>query len=348
MLHMVFVRSQHAHARIKNIDTSAAAAMPGVVQVVTGDDIKDKIPPLPQPVVVPRAGRNLPYFLAAGGRQGQVSRRAGSRRWSHVTNTSPPMPPEAVIVDYEPLPYVADPESALAPGAPLVHEDWDNNQIFEMTFTGGDNEESQKQNDEAVDKLIREAEVVVRQRFKTHRCGVTPMETRGALCDWDDADGMTAYITTQRPHIDRLALSDILGIPAEQMRVIAPRDQGGAFGVKAPFYREPILVAYLTKALGRPVRWIESRQEHLMAVSQERDQIHDIEVAATKDGRITAIRDRGLGDCGDGCEGVYWGFLMPFLGAVELPNAYDVPMCDIKIKVAVTNKSALSPSACVR
>jgi carbon-monoxide dehydrogenase large subunit len=112
---------------------------------------------------------------------------------------------------------------------------------------------------------------------------------------------LTAHITTQRPHIDRLELN-------------------------------------------RPVRWIESRQEHLMAVSQERDQIHDLEVAATKDGRILAIRDRGLADCGDGCEGVYWGFLMPFLGAVEMPNAYDVPKCDIKIKVAVTNKSALSPA----
>ena len=111
------------------------------------------------------------------------------------------------------------------------------------------------------------------------------METRGALCLWDDADGLTAYITTQRPHIDRLALSDILDIPAEKVRVIAPRDQGGGFGVKAPFYREPIIVAYMAQKLGRPMRWIESRQEHLMAVSQERDQIHDLEVAATKDGQ---------------------------------------------------------------
>ena len=170
------------------------------------------------------------------------------------------------------------------------------------------------------------------------------METRGALCLWDDADGLTAYVTTQRPHIDRLALSDILDIPAEKVRVIAPRDQGGGFGVKAPFYREPIIVAYMAQQLGRPVRWIESRQEHLMAVSQERDQIHDLEVAATKDGQLLALRDRGIGDCGDGCEGVYWGFLMPFLGAVELPNAYAWPMGDVKIKVACTNKSALSPA----
>ena len=82
---------------------------------------------------------------------------------------------------------------------------------------------------------------------------------------------MTAWITTQRPHIDRLAMSDVLDIPAEKMRVIAPRDQGGGFGVKAPFYREPILVCYMARKLKRPVRWLETREEHLMSVSQERD-----------------------------------------------------------------------------
>ena len=195
-----------------------------------------------------------------------------------------------------------------------------------MTFTGGATPEEQAKNDAKVQEAFDAADVVVRERFRCHRCGVTPMETRGALCLWDDADGLTAYVTTQRPHIDRLALSDILAIPAEKVRVIAPRDQGGGFGVKAPFYREPIIVAYMAQKLGRPVRWIELRQEHLMAVSQERDQIHDLEVAATKDGQLLALRDRGIGDCGDGCEGVYWGFLMPFLGAVELPNAYAWPI----------------------
>ena len=343
MLHLVFVRSHRAHARIKRIDTGAATAMPGVVKVVTAADIKDKIPSLPQPVVVPALSANYPTFwpLAVDKVKfhGEPIAAVVARDKYTAEDAA-----EAIVVEYDPLPYVGDPESALKPGAPKVHEDWKDNLIFSMTFTGGPDEESQKKNDAEVDKLIKEADVVVKQRFKTHRCGMTPMETRGALCIWDPADGLTAHVTTQRPHIDRLALSDILGIPAEQVRVIAPRDQGGQFGVKAPFYREPILVAYLAKELNRPVRWIESRQEHLMAVSQERDQIHDLEVAATKDGRILAIRDRGLADCGDGCEGVYWGFLMPFLGAVEMPNAYDVPKCDIKIKVAVTNKSALSPA----
>ena len=343
MLHLTFKRSDHAHARLGSIDVSAARAMPGVVAVVTGEDIKDKILPMPQPVVVPALPATYPrhWPLAVGKVKWHGEPVAAVvARDAYVAEDAV----EAITVDYDPLPYVGDPERALGRDAPLVHEDWDNNIIFEMTFTGGADEASRAENDKAVQKAIDEADIVVRQRFVCHRCGVTPMETRGALFDWDESDGLTGWITTQRPHIDRLALSDILEIPAEKVRIIAPRDQGGGFGVKAPFYREPMLVAYLAKSLGRPVRWVESRQEHLMAVSQERDQVHDLEVAATGDGRLLALRNRGLADCGDGCEGVYWGFLMPFLGSVELPNAYDWPIGDVKVTVAVTNKSALSPA----
>ena len=342
-LHMVFVRSEVAHAKIKKLDVSAAKAMPGVVAVVTGQDIKDKIAPLPQPVVLPALPANYPTHWPLAIDKVKFHGEAIAAivaRDKYVAEDAA----ESVVAEYEALPYVGDPEKALQAGATLVHEDWKDNQMFAMTFTGGATPEEQGVNDQKVEEIFQKADVVVRERFKTHRTGVTPMETRGALCLWDASDGLTAYVTTQRPHIDRLALSDILGIPAEKVRVIAPRDQGGGFGVKAPFYREPILVAYMARTLGRPIRWIESRQEHLMTVSQERDQIHDIEVAASKDGKLLALRDRGIGDVGDGCEGVYWGFLMPFLGAVELPNAYDWPIGDVKIRVAVTNKSALSPA----
>lgn len=344
MLHLVFVRSDVAHAKIKRLDVSAAKAMPGVVAVVTGDDIKDKIAPLPQAVVLPALPAHYPQHwpLAVGKVKFHGEAIAAIvARDKYVAEDAA----ETVVVEYEALPYVGDPEKALQHGSPIVHEGWTDNLIFQMTFTGGATPEDQNMNDEKVTAIFDAPDsVVVRQRFRCHRTGVTPMETRGALCLWDASDGLTAYLTTQRPHIDRLALSDILQIPAEKVHVIAPRDQGGGFGVKAPFYREPILVAYMARELGRTVRWIESRQEHLMTVSQERDQIHDLEVAASKDGKLLAIRDRGIGDCGDGCEGVYWGFLMPFLGAVELPNAYDWPIGDVKIKVAITNKSALSPA----
>ncbi len=342
-VHIAFRRSDRAHAKIVSVDVSAAKAMPGVLAVVTGEDIRDKILPMPQPVVVPALPANYPkhWPLAVDKVKWHGEPVAAVvARDKYVAEDAV----EAIDVTYEELPYVGDPETALKEGATLVHEDWDNNVIFEMTFTGGDSDESRAENDAAVQKAMDEADVVLKERFICHRCGVTPMETRGALFDWDESDGLTGWITTQRPHIDRLALSDILQIPAEKVRVIAPRDQGGGFGVKAPFYREPILVAWFAKNLGRPVRWVETRQEHLMAVSQERDQINDLEVAAKSDGTLLAIRNRGYADCGDGCEGVYWGFLMPFLGAVELPNAYDWPIGDVKVTVAVTNKSALSPA----
>ena len=343
MLHLTFFRSERAHATINSIDTSKAMALPGVVAIVTGEDIKEKILSMPQPVVQPGLPARFPkhWPLAVGKVKfhGEPVAAIVSRDKYIGADAA-----ELIEVDYTDLPYVGDPESALKSGAPLVHDDWDDNLIFEMGFTGGDTEESQAENDAEVEKIMQTADIVVQKRFRVQRCGVTPMETRGVLANWDESDGMIAHITTQRPHIDRLALSDILEIPAEKMRIVAPRDQGGGFGVKAPFYREPILVCYLAKALGRPVKWVESRQEHLMVVSQERDQINDLEVAATKDGKLLAVRNRGLADCGDGCQGVYWGFVMPFLGAVELPNGYTWERGDVKLKVAVTNKSCLSPA----
>ncbi|MBT3629069.1 MAG: xanthine dehydrogenase family protein molybdopterin-binding subunit [Rhodospirillaceae bacterium] len=343
MLHLTFVRSERAHATINSIDTSKAEALPGIVAVVTGEGIKDKILPMPQPVVQPGLPAKFPkhWPLAVGKVKfhGEPIAAIVSRDKYVGADAA-----ELIEVDYTDLPYVSGPEQALESGAPLVHDDWDDNLIFEMGFTGGDTEESQAQNDAEVEEIMQTADIVVKERFRVHRCGMTPMETRGVLASWDESDGLTAQITTQRPHIDRLALSDILEIPAEKMRIVAPRDQGGGFGVKAPFYREPILVCYLAKTLGRPIRWVESRQEHLMAVSQERDQINDLEVAATKDGKLLAVRNRGIADCGDGCQGVYWGFVMPFLGAVELPNGYTWEKGDVKVKVAVTNKSCLSPA----
>jgi len=342
-LHLVFVRSEHAHARILAIDTEPAAAMPGVVCVVTGETIKDEIKPLPQPVVVPDLDANFPTFwpLAVGKAKfhGEPVAAIVARDKYIAADAA-----EAVRVGYEPLPYVGDMEAALAPESPIVHDGWESNEIFAKTVTGGDTPESQAENVGEVDRLFAEAEITIKQRFRMHRCGVTPLEPRGVLASWDALDGLTAHITTQRPHIDRLAMSDVLDIPTDRLRVIAPRDQGGAFGVKAPFYREAILTCYLARKLDAAVRWQETRQEHLMAVSQERDQIHDLEIAANKEGRILALRDRGIADNGDGCAGVYWGFVMPFMGAALMPNAYDLPHCDISMRVVTTNKSVLTPA----
>jgi aerobic carbon-monoxide dehydrogenase large subunit len=343
MLHAVFVRSDYAHARILGIDTSAARALPGVVEILTGEEFKTHVKSMRQPVLLPNLAANYPEYYALAVDKVKYHGDPVAlviARDKYIAEDAA----ELVIVDYEELPVILDAEAALAPGAPQVHDDQPGNLMFEMTFTGGATPEEQARNEAEVEQIFRTAEVVVSNRFRVHRTGITPMEPRGVLCDWTMSDGLTAWITTQRPHIDRLALIDILEIPGEKVRVIAPRDQGGGFGVKAPFFRENVVIAYAARKLGRPVRWIESRYESLMSVGQERDQVNDLDVAATQDGKLLAMRNRGLANNGTGETGVYWGFVMPFLGQVEMPNVYTWEKGDVKLRVASTNKACLTPS----
>ena len=342
-LHLCFVRSDHAHARIGGIRLEAALAMPGVVGAITGAELSQEIQGQKIPVLIPAfAAKYRQYWPLAVDEaywHGEPLAAVVAED-KYVAEDAA----AAVEVDYEPLPVVTDAETALRDGAPRVYADWDDNEIFATSYTGGFDPDGIARNDAEVEALFAKADVVLRQRFRTQRCGVCPIETRGALALWSDTDGLTVHLTTQRPHIERLALADLLELSTAEVRVVAPRDQGGGFGVKAPFYREHIVVCHLARKLGRPVRWIETRDEHLMTVSQERDQIHDLEIAADGEGRILALRNRGIGDVGDGRQGVYWGFVMPSLGSVMLPNAYAIGRADIKLRCAVTNKTCLSPS----
>jgi len=343
MLHAVFVRSEYAHARIKGIDKSEAEIIPGVVKVYTGAELQSTMKSMPQDVLLPNLPAKFPTFWPLATDKvkfhGEPVALVIARDKYIAVDAS-----ECVYVDYEELMPVLDPERALESDAPQVHEEHTDNEIFAMTFTGGETVDAQNKNDLEVERIFKTADVVVKERFRVHRTGVTPMEPRGVLCEWSESDGLTAYITTQRPHIDRLALTDILDIPAEKVRVIAPRDQGGGFGIKAPFYRENVIIAQAARDLGRPVKWVESRYENLMNVGQERDQINELEIAANKNGELLAMRNRGIADNGVGSTGVYWGFVMPFLGAVEMPNAYKWPIADVKLRVATTNKASLTPS----
>jgi aerobic carbon-monoxide dehydrogenase large subunit len=338
-----FARSSVAHARIKSIDVSAAARLPGVVLVLTGEDIRERIRPLPTPSTVPLLPGHYPtHWPLAVDRvkfHGEpVVAVVATDKYTAEDAI------ELIQVEYEDLPPITDPEKAMGKESPLVHPEIGTNVMFHAVLTGGMTEPEQTANSARVAAIFEAADVVIKERFYGHRCGVMPLETRGAVASWDPEAGLRVWMSTQRPHIDRLVFSELFDIPQNQVQVSAPRDQGGAFGVKAPVYREPIMVVYLTKLLGRPVQWIETREEHLMAVSQERDQIHEMELAADRDGRIIGLRDRVIADNGDSCEGVFWGFIMPFYGAALVPNAYHIPDCDISITAVATNKSALSPA----
>ncbi len=342
-LHCVFVRSSHSHAGIVSIDTTAALKAPGVIAIFTGEDIKERLAPLPHPIVVPNLPGKFPkHWPLAVGRV-----KFNGEPVAVIVATDRYLAEDAaelVEVVYSDLPYVGSPEEAMRPGAPVIHDGWENNEIFSMSFTGGYTAETVQANVDEIQTIIDAAPVVVRETFKVHRTGVTALEPRGVMAAWSEDDGLTCWITTQRPHIDRLALAEVLGLSTQQVRVIAPRDQGGGFGTKAPFYRESMLIPWLAKTLGRPVRWLESREESLLVVGQERDQRHEMTIAASRDGKILALRARIVADNGDGCMGVYWGFVMPVLGAATLPSGYDIPKCDIQLRCYVTNKPSLSPS----
>ena len=342
-LHVKFARSTFAHAEIISIDKAAAEALPGVFAVLTGEDIKNEIKPLPTTPTLPLLPASYPkHWPLAVGRV-----KFNGEPVAVVIAEDKYVAEDAadlIVVEYNELPVITDPEYALSDEAPVIHADAESNEIFGMTLTGGLTEEEQTDNARKIDEIIKNADVVISDRFRIHRCGLTPMETRGAIAEWDDQKGLRVSMSTQRPHIDRVVFADLFDIPQTKVQVCAPPDQGGAFGVKAPVYREPLLVAHLARKYKRPMRWIESREEHLMVVSQERDQIHDLDLAADKNGRILAIRDHVIADNGDGTEGVFWGFIMPFYGAAMVPNAYDVQDCDISIRCATTNKSALSPA----
>ena len=342
-LHLCFVRSAHAHAVIKNVRLEPALETAGVVAAITGAQLSKEMQGQKIPVLIPAFAANYrqywPLAVDKAYWHGEpVAAIVAEDKYVAEDAAA------AVEVDYEALPAITDPETALRADAPRVYDDWENNEIFAASYTGGVEAEEIAANDAEVEALFAGAAAVLRQRFRTHRCGICPIETRGALAIWSDSDGLTLHLTTQRPHIERLALADLLELSTADVRVIAPRDQGGGFGVKAPFYREHVVVCHLARKSRRPVRWIETREEHLMTVSQERDQIHDLEIAADEDGRILALRNRGIADVGDGRQGVYWGFVMPSLGSVMLPNAYTIDHADIKLRCAVTNKACLSPS----
>jgi aerobic carbon-monoxide dehydrogenase large subunit len=333
MVEVGFLRSPHAHARIRRIDVSKAKALRGVVDVKTGKDFEHlgpiltdlSVPNLPGVTKRPTFG---PMPVDEVGYVGDlVAVVVGKDRY--VVEDAV----RRIEVEYEPLPAVLDAEAGLRADAPLVYPEWGDNVVYRQKFSAGD-----------TDAAFRAADLVVAERFRGPRSGASPMEPRASLATWSRAEGLTVWMTTQRSHIKRHLLAEYFKVPDSKIRVIAPKDVGGGFGVKAPLYREDIVVCALAMMLGRPVKWTENRQENLAVIGQERDQIHDLSMALRKDGKILAVRDRILTDCGDARVPIYVSFSMPWLGMMYLTNAYDIPSVDIDLLCVVTHKPGLTPS----
>ena len=283
MLHGAILRSTHAHARIKSIDTAAAEAHPKVKAVITGATLETLglawIPSLSADVIAVLATDKVRY-------QGQeVAFVVAEDRYAARDAL------ELIEVDYEPLPAVIDARRALEPNAPVIRDDIDgktDNHIFD--WEAGNKDET--------DAVFARADVVVAEDVLYPRVHPAPMETCGQIADMNKVTGkLTIWCTTQAPHAHRTLYAIVAGLPEHQIRVISP-DIGGGFGNKVGIYPGYVLTVVGSIVTGKPVKWVEDRSENLMSTSFARDYHMHGEIAATRDGKILALRTRTLADHG--------------------------------------------------
>jgi len=290
MLHLGVVRSPHAHARILKVERSPAMRLPGVHAVFTADDLPELAAPVP-PLVPSPALRAWQQPAMAR----ETVKHAGEAVAVVVADTpyGAADAVECVVVEYEPFPAVASATAADAPGAPRVHPEWPDNLAGSTARSLGD-----------PDAAFRSAEVLVEARLAYPRTAGVPIETRGVVAYPDVTGALHVWSSTQVPFQVRTAIAAALGLPEERVRVLVP-DVGGGFGIKGHVYPEEILVAAVGRRLGRPVKWVETRREHLLTAAADRDQEHVARLGVRRDGTIAALetafsRDHGaylpLGD----------------------------------------------------
>jgi carbon-monoxide dehydrogenase large subunit len=336
MAHAAFLRSAHAHARIRSIDVSKAQAVPGVIYALSGIELAKLVPPVPEGQLalpkkwatrVPHKVLNPQQPLLAYDKVRHVGEAiaviVAESRYAAEDAL------ELVEVDLEPLAAVTSAPRGAQVDAPLVHERCGTNVIGEFSIAKGN-----------VDAALVKAPHRLKRRFYHHRYAGIPMECRGVLAAHDArTDSLTVWSSTQVVHWVMREVATTLGIPEARVRVIAP-DVGGGFGTKGHVYPEDIFIPFLARTVGRPIKWIEDRREHLQAATHSRDQWHDIEVGFDHDGRLIAVRDAILQDCGA------WnpiGVGILFNSAVHLHGPYKVEHYAVDGKVVATNKVPNAP-----
>ena len=322
MLHMVVVRSPHAHANIRGIDSSRAKTLEGVVAIFTGEELKEQLGSLPVGWPVPDT-KEVPHYPLAIGTVRYVGDAVAAVIATDAADAADAA--ELVEVDYEPLPAVVSMEEAVKGGAPQLHEDAPNNIAFEWEVGGGD-----------VDQAAKDAEVLVKQRIVNQRLIPNAMEARGVLADYNrGTNQLTVWTSSQIPHLVRLLMSLVTGHPEHQLRVIAP-DVGGAFGSKLYLYAEEVITAMVAKQLGRPVKWIEQRTEAYLATTHGRDHVSDVEIMGTKDGTITGLRATTYANMG-----AYLSTFAPliptYLYGLVFVGPYSFPNVKCKVIAPFTN-----------
>jgi carbon-monoxide dehydrogenase large subunit len=323
MLHALVLRSPHAHATIRSIDTTAASSLTGVVSVVTALDLAEAVRNVPTRGNTDADDLRPPeHPVLAGDKVCYVGQPVAIvvAEDQYVARDAL----ELIQVDYELLPSVVDPLGALAADAPIVHQALGTNLVLQTVNAGGD-----------LDEAFALADHIVRQRFQVQRIAPAPMEPRGVLADYQSqGDLLTVWDSTQHPHEMREHIAHLLGRSQDSVRVIAP-DVGGGFGEKGCMFPEEIAIPYLSILLNRPIRWTEDRQENMVAF-HGRGHTVDIEAAAKSDGTLLGIRVQIVADLG-----AY--FLLstptvPVLTSHRLTGPYRTPAMSVEVKGVITNK----------
>jgi aerobic carbon-monoxide dehydrogenase large subunit len=325
MLHMAFARSPYGHARIASINKEAARNSPGVVAVLTSEDLKGKLGQVP--CAVGMEGLKVPdHHCLAVDRVRYIGEPVVA-----VVATDRYLAADAasqVEVEYEMLPAVTNMDKALESASPLVHESFGDNIAFTAKLEGGDWKSVE------ADSTVK----VIRQRLINQRLGPIAMETRGVVASYSPGeDTLTVWSSTQIPHILKTQLSVMTKIDEPRCRVITP-EVGGAFGSKLNVYAEEGVACFASKLLGKPVKWIEGRRENLAATIHGRDQINDLEIYFKPDGKVVGLKCRVLADMG-----AYFQLLtpaIPTLTALMILGCYNIPCVSVETIGVFTNKMA--------
>ncbi|HEV2627667.1 MAG TPA: xanthine dehydrogenase family protein molybdopterin-binding subunit [Pseudolabrys sp.] len=336
MLHAAFVRSQVAHARIRSVDLSRARTAPGVVYAIAGPDLMELLPPVPDTqLALPRKWTTRVQHTFLNPQQSLLAfdkvRHVGEAIAIVVAETryQAEDAAELVEVDLEPLPVVVDPEAGLGEGAAVLHEQYGTNLIGDFAVEKGDTEAA-----------LAAAPHRLKRRFYHHRYAAIPMECRGVVGSYDArTDSVNIWSSCQVVHWLRREASTVLNMPEARIRCVA-LDVGGGFGVKGHVYPEDLLIPFVAREIGRPVKWIEDRHEHFVSACHSRDQIHDVEVGFGDDGRLLAFRDSFYVDCGA------WnpiGSGIAYNTAVHLPGPYKFDNFSVRSRIVVTNKVPNAP-----
>jgi len=331
MLHAAFVRSPLAHARLRSLDLSRAAAAPGVALTLGGAELLRLLPPLPDTqLALPSKWTSIVQHEFHNPQQPLLAhdevRHVGEAIAVIVAESRYAAEDAAALVtaEFDELPAVLSAEAALADGAPLVHDQLGTNLLGAFAVSKGD-----------AAAALAQAPHRLERRFYHHRYAAMSIECRGVAAQYDPrTDSVTIWSATQVVHWVRREAAAILGLPEARVRCIA-LDVGGGFGVKGHVYPEDLLIPFLARRLGRPVRWIEDRHEHLLCSAHSRDQVHEVEVGYDGEGRILALRDRFTVDCGA------WnpiGAGVPYNTIAHLTGPYKVEHLAASAHTATTNK----------